>query len=279
MYTLIILLLLGIIVSLLPAGDSLGFFSLLGALLHFLVSILLFIGQLIIALLILLFSLPFTLFGKGLPLLQPSAPPPFPVLPPVTEIPQAGSNTLLPLLRSILLWGSLAVILVFGFLQFVRQHGGLRAALRNSRLRNWLTLALQWLYRSADQTRGTLSRAITNGWQALISRFEAKQFLPQAPWINIRALDPRRQIYFFFLAMVRRGAEQGIPRRPSQTPSEYATTLSKDLPAVEVDIDSITRAFAQARYSRHDISTGEASLVKAAWRRIRQAMQSRRKSK
>jgi hypothetical protein len=135
------------------------------------------------------------------------------------------------------------------------------------------------LYQSADKTRESLSRAIANGWQSIVARLEGKPILPPALWINIRALDPRRQIYFFYLAMIRRGGEQGIPRKPSQSPSEYAATLRNDLPAVENDIDSITQAFARARYSRDVVNVGEVGRVKAAWGRIRRALQSKRKSK
>ena len=38
---------------------------------------------------------------------------------------------------------------------------------------------------------------------------------------------------------------------------------------------SLTDAFVKARYSRHDISPGEASMVKAAWTRIRRALQAK----
>jgi hypothetical protein len=91
-------------------------------------------------------------------------------------------------------------------------------------------------------------------------------------------LDPRRQIYFFYLAMIRRGAEQGLRRGPSQSPSEYAVLLEKALPSSVEDIDSITEAFVEARYSRHKVEPKEAALVKTTWARIRRALQNRSKS-
>jgi hypothetical protein len=171
----------------------------------------------------------------------------------------------------------LAAIVVFTFIQFVRQHGGLRAALRNSRLTNWLALAWQWLYRNVDKTRGSLSQVIADGWQSIVSRLEARRILPPASLIRLRSLDPRQQIYFFYLAMIRRGAEQGAPRKPSQTPSEYALTLEKNLPSAGEDIDSMTGAFVEARYSRREVKARDANAVKAAWGRIRQALRDREK--
>jgi hypothetical protein len=278
MYSLFFLLILALIVSLLPAGDSLGFFSLLGTLFNFLLSILFFLGQLIISLFMLALSLPFLLFGKGPPILQPSAPPPLPVLPPVPPPGPTTDSAIWALIRSILLWGSLLVIIVFAFIQFGRQHGGLRAAFRSSRIGNWLMLAWQWVYRSADKTRGSFARVIADGWQSIISRLEGKHILARASWINLRSLDPRRQIYFFYLAMIRRGGEQDVPRKPSQTPSEYAVTLGRALPSADKDIDSITRAFVEARYSRHDVNPEDAGVIKAIWARLRQALQRRSKT-
>jgi hypothetical protein len=277
-YSLFFLLILALFVSLLPAGDSLGLFSVLGTLLGFLGSILFFVGQLVLFLIALLFSLPFLLFLRGDSSPDAPAPPSMPVLPPVGPATSPTGGAIWELIRSIVLWGSLAVIIVYAFIQFVKQHGGLRAAFRKSRVTNWLILAWQWLYRNVDKTRGSLSRAIADGWQSVVSRLEGKRILPRAGFISLRSLDPRQQIYFFYLAMIRRGAEQGLRRKPSQTPSEYAVQLEKDLPSAGEDIDSITKAFIEARYSRQEIDSGKAELVKGIWGRIRRALQSKSKN-
>ena len=272
-YSLLFLLLLATIVSLLPAGDSLGFFLVLRTLLDFLVGILFFIAQVILSLIFLLFSLPLMLLGRGAPITNPApVPPPLPNLPAQAPVALNESEVWI-VLRSILLWGGLAVIIVFAVIHFVRQHGGVRAALRNSRITNWLLLAWQWLYKGAEKTRGDLSRALADGWQKLVARLEGKRILRRSGWINLRSLDPRRQIYFYYLAMVRRGEEQGMARKPSQSPSEYAATLESVLPQAGEDIDSITQAFVQARYSRQQVDVNRANLVKATWNRLRRALQ------
>jgi hypothetical protein len=276
-YSLLFLLLLAVVVSLLPAGDSFGLFSVLATLLNFLFGILFFLGQLIIGLLLLLVSLPFALFGQGLPSILPSAPPPLPVLPPVGPVVPPSSNTAWAFLRSVFLWGVLALIAVFAIVQFVRGHGGLRAALRKSRLTSWLAMAWQWLSRNVNPTGAELSRALSEGWQNLLARLEERRILPAASLLRLRALDPRRQVYFFYLAMVRRGGEQGMPRKPAQTPSEYAATLDRALPEAQEDIDAITRAFVEARYSRREIAAQDASEVRTIWGRIRRALQQLRK--
>ena len=275
-YSLCFLLALAVFVSLLPSGDSFGFLSLVGTLLAFLFQVLLFILQLVIGLILLLFSLPFLLFNIAPPALSNAPPPPMPVLP-TQPISPATNNEMLALIRSIFLWGSLVVILVFAFIHFVRQHDDILPALRKFRITNWLVLAWQWVYRNVDRTGENLSRVILEGWQSIASRLERKRFLPPTGWISLRSLDPRRQIYFYYLAMVRRGGESGLARKPSQTPSEYTTTLEEAIPFEREDIILLTDAFMEARYSRREMDRQKANRVKETWGRIRRALQSKSK--
>ncbi len=61
--------------------------------------------------------------------------------------------------------------------------------------------------------------------------------------------------------------------------TEYATQLQKALPTAGEDIDSITEAFIQARYSRQQVDSSKADFVKAIWERIRRALQRIRNEK
>jgi hypothetical protein len=274
MYSLLFLMTLAVIVSLLPAGDSLGFYPLVRTFFGFALGVILFILQLFILLLTLLISLPLRLFGFTPRFMNNAAPPPELTMPRPAIVPLT-SSAVWELIRSILLWGSLAGILVYAFIHFVRQHENILAALRKSRITNWLLLAWQWLYRNVDKTRASLSHVIVEGWQNMIARLEGKRILPRPGWMSLRSLDPRRQVYFFYLAMIRRGGEQGLTRDPSQTPSEYAVRLESALPSASEDIDSITDAFIQARYSRREVDPGQAETVKAIWGRIRSALKNK----
>jgi hypothetical protein len=278
-YSLLFLLILMVVVSILPAGDSLGFFSVLATLLSFLITVIVFLAQLVVALVLLLFSLPFMLFGKTPPLLGGSAPPALPTMPPVQDTSPFLGGPLWELIRSILLWGGLTALIIFALIQFVRQHDSVLTAMRRSRLTNWLVLAWQWLYRSAGRTGGILAQTIADGWQNILSRLEGKRVLPRPAFLNLRSLDPRRRVYFFYLAMIRRGADQGLKREPSQTPAEYATQLEKALPSSTEDIDLITDAFMQARYSHREVKPDDANVVKATWGRIRRALQATSRNK
>ena len=277
-YSVFFILILVLVVSFLSSGDNLGLVSLLGILLDFLVRAFFFIGQLVVSLLMLIFSIPFLLFGKTTPVEYSLPPTPTPLPPkPIVEPEVPIVDPTLALIRSILLWGALLVIVGFSVARFVRQHGGLRATFRKTPIANWLFFVWQWLGKNADQARKTLSRTITDAWQSIISRPDGKRIFPRPNLIRLSALDPRRQIYFFYLAMIRRGSEQGVERKPSQTPSEYAATLEHALPSATEDVHSMTEAFVEARYSPRKMNAEEANLVKAAWKRVRRALQMLRK--
>jgi hypothetical protein len=273
LYSAIFLCLLILAVGLLPTGDSLGIFSLLASLLGVLLMIVVFIVRLFFSIALVLISLPFLLFGHEPPLRSAPLPPltPFQPEPP----PLNTSSAILILIRSILLWGSLILIVVFSLRYFLRQHEEFLGTLRKAPIITWLRIAWEWLRRNVSRTREGLARVLTDGWQSIYARLERRRILPPAGWISLRTLDPRRRIYFFYLAMIRRGDEHGLTRKPSQTPSEYASRLEKDLPSAGEDIDSITRAVVEARYSRHTVDAGQADFVKAIWERIRRALQNR----
>ena len=95
-------------------------------------------------------------------------------------------------------------------------------------------------------------------------------------FINPRRLDPRQRVYFFYQALIRRGTESGLPRGLSQTPYEYASTLDDALPDVDEDVDAMTEAFVEARYTPRVVEEGKANLVKTYWDHIRRALRSRR---
>ena len=64
----------------------------------------------------------------------------------------------------------------------------------------------------------------------------------------------------------------GIPCPPSQTPYEFADTLSRLLPDSREDIDLICRTFVEKRYGRSNPSAMEVVRMLWAWGRIKRAL-------
>jgi len=97
---------------------------------------------------------------------------------------------------------------------------------------------------------------------------------PAVRWgfISLRRLSPRERVLFFYRALARRGSESGLPRRPSQTPHECAVPLESALPEAISEITLLTEAFVEARYSHHEITTGQANLVRRWWEPIKKAL-------
>jgi hypothetical protein len=99
-----------------------------------------------------------------------------------------------------------------------------------------------------------------------------------------RRMTPRERVVFFYLVMLRRGGEAGLPISPGQTPREYSDRLASVLSGGEAktnssglnvagEIESLTDEFLEARYSQHPITNDHANRAKILWYQIRQAMQ------
>ncbi len=267
-----------LLVSLLPTHYSLGLVSLLGGLLILISRVILFLFEIILFLLLFLISLPSLLTGKGtLPVLPTAQPTPSP-LPQDALNHAAPTTTLMELAHSVFFWAVFLGVLAFALIQFLRTHEEVREKLRT--LRGWILLAQvwQWLTRRFGNVTQEISRAVERGMVRLRTRGGTQGNALPSGFINLRGLDARRQVYFFYLTLVRRSEEGGFPRRRSQTPYEYAASLERKLPEVDKEIDALTAAFVEARYSQRPVASDEARRVKAAWGRIRKALQQRRKS-
>lgn len=94
---------------------------------------------------------------------------------------------------------------------------------------------------------------------------------PQSPWhfIRFNALSPRDQIRYFYLSTVRRASERGVEREDSETPLEYVADLKASWPEADEDIDQLTEAFLEARYSARPIEPERIQPVKQVWQRVR----------
>ena len=84
-------------------------------------------------------------------------------------------------------------------------------------------------------------------------------------FMNPYRFTPRQQVIFFYLALIRRGKEAGLPRHPSQTPYEYARFIGPDLIEQTEAVSDMTEGFLNARYSPHEATPEQANRVKQAW--------------
>lgn len=274
-YSLIFLFSLTFIVSFLPTGYSFKILPAIGNFLGLILEILVYIFSYVVFIAILLFSLLTMLFGKPA---EDISPPSFPNL---AQEPIRDVGVPIPwfdFLKTLLFWVVFLGVIVYSFSQYLRQHKDIVSWLKKAP--GWMIIHRFWKWLK-DQFVVLNKRVIIvldKGAQRLRTSSPFGGVDKLRRYLSLRKLTPKQRIYFFFLAMLRRGSEGGHPRRNSQTPYEYAASLENFYPDVDKDITSLTEIFVEARYSQHDIDDGDANLVKDYWRRIRKAFRKRRNS-
>ncbi len=274
LYSLVFLFGLAAVVSLLPTSYSLGLLASLGYVLNLLGYLLFMLAQVIMTIVMFIISLPFLLFGRESPVAAPAIPPP----PAPEALPlQTAAATAVPWLevaKSVLFWAFLIGLVTFALLQYLRQHEELLAALRQRSGLSWLGQFWDWLSGIWKAAQKGISGAVSAG----LERIRPKRSLAQTVggWINLRKLGPRQRVFFFYQAFLRRSGESGLPRRLSQTPSEFASRLDSALPAAEPDIEALTGAFIEARYTPRPVEPEKANRVREVWEHLRKALRGKK---
>jgi hypothetical protein len=141
-----------------------------------------------------------------------------------------------------------------------------------SRIPGWRWFAAHWDYLSSWFRRS--SKNISQAVGARLRGAKDGKFGPETRglwnYIRLNRLTPQEKVRFYYLAMIRRGREYQIIRKPSQTPVEYAKTLGKEHSSISKDIDLLTDSFMEAQYSLHKIEEEHVISVTEIWNRIRQ---------
>jgi transglutaminase-like putative cysteine protease len=91
---------------------------------------------------------------------------------------------------------------------------------------------------------------------ALVARGPAQLRSPEAVWRRLGWL----------------AARQGTPRRPTDTPIEFARRLGREIPSVAPAIADLGRAYSQWCYRRGGIAEADRMRAEAAWRTVRGAI-------
>ena len=233
-------------------------------------AIYLTIGQIIMAFFLYALSLLYRLFGKEPPATgsKPVTSPSMPDLP-IGATPTTGPNWA-EIVKALIFWAVFLGILFFAARQYLRQHQGILEKLRA--LPGWVFLAQVWgwLQNLLARAQSGVAGIVAAGRERMLQLTNRRGF--RAGFINLRKLDPRQRVYFFYLALIRRGGEKGLPRSISQTPDEYAAELQAALPTADEDIHSLTQAFVDARYSRQPVQPEQLQSVESACGRLRKAL-------
>jgi hypothetical protein len=178
----------------------------------------------------------------------------------------------LEVLKSILFWGLLIGITGYAFYQYARQNKALVAWVSHVPVLRWLGGIFGWMLDRLRGLKDGLEGAIKSGLERARRVAEERRSLRQAGFVSLRRMTPRQRVIFFYLALVRRGAESGLPRRPDQTPIEYAHSLEEGLQGAENELEAMTDSFLEARYSLHEVTPEKASTVRQLWDQVKRRL-------
>lgn len=200
----------------------------------------------------------------------PTAPAAAPPPPPPPPPPESSGIPWLDILR----WTAFAIVAALLLFWLLRGWLENRALLRDGLGRIRLLAALGTLFRALLARLRGLATAIGERLPSLRpGRLTIRPGGASGRRLRLPgARTPREQVIRYYLSLLRRAESQGLPRRATQTPNEYATNLDSHVPDARPDLAALTDAFVEARYSRHEITPTGSNDARSHWERVRDAL-------
>lgn len=270
-----VLLVIALAAAFLPIGSTLAISRILsiglGGVAYLVGMVLQFFGYLFASTLLLL-----TQNAEELPP-QLQQPTPAPTIEPPTALPAAAAAPWLSMLVSSAFWALMVAFIIGSFMFFLRERG---YRIRAGEISAWWSALSQWLHETWERLTGRI-RSTRRGLQVHLGTSPFTPALPKAAlpakprFLRLGSLTPREQIRYYYLSLVRRAGERGIARRTDETPLEYAQNLGQAWPDSEADLDKLTQAFLEARYSPHTIAGEDVLTVRERWNRLKSRIRSR----
>ena len=262
-YTLAFFVFLGFLVLLLPTHYSLQLLYGLEVGFGFIVKIFMYV----LAVIAYLVSLFLSLFSKPSQQAAPEAQP----APQFNPVQPATPTTPIPWLetvRAVVFWLIFGAVLIYAIKMYVLQNTLLLSKLGHNSIIAWFMGGLKsiwsWLLGVNRQVSATLAATFLKGRSILTASGDAEN----SEFANPRKLPPRQKVIFYYLTLVRRSSQRGLPRKPNQTPLQFEETLRTTLPEVENEIEALTGSFVEARYSKHEINGEKVNLLQDFWKRV-----------
>lgn len=192
---------------------------------------------------------------------------------------QADSFPFWATLKAILFWLVLLTVVVAAFRQYLQANREFAETLQRFAPWRWLQAFWQWLrggYRNVSRSMRAAVRSTINRLRTLTA-----PRLPQTGWqyLNLRQLTPRQRVIFYYLALLRRADEIGIHRQDWQTPLEFSRQLCREFPENETDVQALTEAFDEARYTAHPLTEQDAGRTRSLWEQMRSVLRQRKRGK
>jgi len=261
---------------LLPAGYSVGLLDLVGSVILWAAAVLSYLGAVIVFIGAFLCTPLMALLFRSDATRSEPVPPRFE--PPVPPAQAAGPTAdWVLLMRSVLFWALIAGGVLYVIRAYLHDHPELSASL--ARFRPLQALRHLWL-----AILGLLGRWKQTVQQRLPSRavrrpVDLRERSQRGRFFRLGALSPRERVLYYYLSILRRAGRLGYPRRPPETPYEYDSSLEPHLREAHQEMDALTDAFVEARYSQHAVESARSRLVRGDWKRVKAALRSLRRTR
>lgn len=274
-YGLLFFIVMAIIVFFLPTEYTVGLIDVLRYILGLIFQLL--------ALLLTILTIPFTfclsLFRISSENPEPTTPAQPAAPPMIFDSPAQQPIGWLEILRSLLFWLIFLAVIFFAFRFYFAQNAALWKVISSFPLFRWVRTIWNGLWK---WVRGA-NRQIRGMVKAGIARLRAQRTASPVETIrrmfNFGRLNPREKIIYFYVHLVAAAGEQGLERKPSQTPYQYETRLREAIPEVDQELHNLTDTFLEARYSQHPIEQPNAEQANSLWERIKAALREWKREK
>lgn len=259
---------LALLAFILPHQYTLGIFDTLRYVIGFLTQA--------FSLLLVLVALPFTFCMSLFSFIAPPNTKPLPTaLPPTPQpVPPTAPVPWLEFARSLIFWVIFLGAIFLAMRYYLAQNATLWENIRRFPLVHWLSGA----WRAFRDWFKRANRQIAQAARQQVSRLFAPRTAASRSVlrrIDLARLDPRARVIYLYLSLVESAGQHGVPRRPSQTPSQYEQRLENAAPEIEAELHDMTAAFIEARYTRHPVGESLSELISRQFEHIKAVFRSR----
>jgi hypothetical protein len=255
--------LIGVAAALLPLGGTFYLAQILTLILTTIFNAITAVFQFFASLLLLLLA-----WLSGEEVAEPP-PAPEPLGTPDLGLPPPDPSAIPPWTGGVIFWALAALLLGYAAYIYFSGKGANWAWAR----RLWAMLAARWreLFGAYEDWQAARLRAQARRAEAEV-RGEARG-LPA--WLRLRGLDPDRQVRYYYLALLHRAEEAGMPRQEAETPLHYAPRLAEQLHADDANraaITELTDAFVEVRYAGTHVAPDRLRHVKEVWSQLKRLL-------
>lgn len=257
-YALGLVLAVAVVAFLLPLGGTFRLAQLLGLLVQVLYGIVYVIMGGLMGLLALLFG------ASEEPVEEPTAAPPEFAPPPA---PPAQTAEVPPWVGGSVFWVIMALLL--GYAAYIYLQGrGVKFHLLLAWLRQFLRGWRQMQDAFGQWRAGVVAEEA--GGEAPARRSRVRRWLDD---LLLGRLSPDEQVRYFYLSTLENAAEQGLRRRPGETPHRFAGRLADKIESdEEASLSELTAGFVRVEFARQSTTSTALPPLKRAWTQIRAAL-------